>query len=523
MQRSGRMPVALAVLALTLLGALIRWAVIGREALWIDEAFTPLVSMIPVADLFGPADPSGPVYYLVQKFVAGSAADPVSLRLSSLVAGTVLIPVAALLGGRLAGPVAAVASAALVALSPPLVDYSVEARGYMLLALLLTANALALVAAEETVGRGARRLWLLLFAVTGGLALMTHLAAFPVIGLSSLWLLLSNWRRSSAVTLLEAGTTLLPVVAVGLAELHRMFVYERDSGFLFSWLEQFGLVKLLAAIGWQWLPATYGAPLWLAALALLVVAGGAIWMARGRIRAAFARGDSKALVMAGWLSLPLWLWLTGFLIKPVVMSRTVLPVLPAALVLAAVGIAALRGRARGVAVLLASVATLGGFVTQGPVREREDWYAVREALLAREQATVVVCPYWKGQVYLANMPAGWRRAAVLREGFEVVDARSSPTWTREARAMLYGPSDGAAKEASRVTARERLFVIKSMCSPEEEALIAQAFGLGAPASVWHAPVGTEGADPGLALPYAIRIEEYRLDRPVVVGAIRYRP
>jgi hypothetical protein len=107
--------------------------------------------------------------------------DPTLLRLPSILAGALTIPLMARLGAR-RGPAAALAAAALMALSFFQFTYSVEARGYATATLALLAAYADLELALDQ--RERRPRWI--FAAAAGLAFFSHLASGPVIVLFGL-------------------------------------------------------------------------------------------------------------------------------------------------------------------------------------------------------------------------------------------------------------------------------------------------------------------------------------------------
>ena len=115
------------------------------------------------------------------------------IRIPSLVCGVALVPMVFMVGRRLVSVPAALAATGFVALSPFLVWYSAEARGYALLAVLVVGSTWALLVALE---RGGFWRWALL-AVLVAATLLTHYTALFVIGAQFLWALWTardRWR-----------------------------------------------------------------------------------------------------------------------------------------------------------------------------------------------------------------------------------------------------------------------------------------------------------------------------------------
>lgn len=122
-------------------------------------------------------------------------ADP-WMRLPSLIAATALIPVTALLARRCANEVAGVVAAALVATSPFLLFYGIEARSYSLAACLACASLVAVLAAGD---RGGAWRWIVWAVLSAG-AVMSHYTAVFVVAAGAVWAFIAipTARRSLA-------------------------------------------------------------------------------------------------------------------------------------------------------------------------------------------------------------------------------------------------------------------------------------------------------------------------------------
>src|SRR5688572_6677054 len=137
---AGRLRPALVLLAITVAGFVIRFVNIDQWPLWGDEGLTLLLGQWSLRYLFlVPIDPTPGLYYALHKLLLGPMVDAAGARYVSLACGTLLIPAAYFLAREIRAP--ALLTAALVALSFPLIDYSQEARAYSLLVLLVTCSA----------------------------------------------------------------------------------------------------------------------------------------------------------------------------------------------------------------------------------------------------------------------------------------------------------------------------------------------------------------------------------------------
>src|SRR5918999_1488027 len=124
-------PQLLLVTALTLVGLAIRVAEFG-QSLWADELSTvwilegnglgDVLSSVHSTDEITP-----PLYFVLAWASLQVGPDPEWARLPSLLAGSATIPLVYMLGQRTVGSRAGLVGAAVLALSPFMIHYSVEA------------------------------------------------------------------------------------------------------------------------------------------------------------------------------------------------------------------------------------------------------------------------------------------------------------------------------------------------------------------------------------------------------------
>ncbi len=153
-------PAVLAVAALTVLGAVLRFYRIGHQGFWFDEGNTALLVHFSPGKMLGlipQTESTPPLYYCVawvwaRIFGYGEAA----LRSLSALAGVAMIPVVYAAGTKLVSRRAGLFAAALATCSPLLIWYSQEARSYQLLALLAAVSLLAFAYALARPERRAR-------------------------------------------------------------------------------------------------------------------------------------------------------------------------------------------------------------------------------------------------------------------------------------------------------------------------------------------------------------------------------
>jgi hypothetical protein len=209
--------VACAVVALTIIAAVLRFVGLASQSYWGDEALTVSEIHSPLAGMLGLVlrqETTPPLYFVLawgwaDVFGSGEAA----LRSLSALAGTAMVPLAYLTAARLFSRRVGVTAAALAAVNPFLIWYSQEARAYAVYMTLAALSFLCFVAVLDT----RERRWLAWWAVVSALALMSHFFAVFLVGPEAVWLLLA-WRgRRPAVAVggvAAIGLALLPVAIV---------------------------------------------------------------------------------------------------------------------------------------------------------------------------------------------------------------------------------------------------------------------------------------------------------------------
>ncbi len=405
----------LGVVALTALGAALRFATLDLQSFDFDEAFTvgPVLggSFDAMLDAIPRTESTPPLYYaLAWLWTQAFGVGEVGVRSLSALLGTALIPVAfgtaRELGGRRAGLIAA----ALVAVNPQLIFYSQEARAYSLLTLVATLSFWAfLIARRDNDARS-----LILWALASAAALLTHyFAAFLVVP-EAIWLLAV--RRPRLPVALAAGS----VAAVG-AALVPLAVRQSDGRT--DWISDLSLDERLRGVLKMPLTGEYDPTSnWqLGLLGLAVVAGMAFAFRRADERE--RRGAVVALSLGTLaVALPLAIDLTA---RELLIAKNVIVAVP----LVAIGVACILGARRagpvglstavlvcaaGVAITLATMAD--------PSLRRPDYRAIASTL-GRPSPDVGVFTAYQGSEPLAHYLPGATDAppdgAALR-GLELV-------------------------------------------------------------------------------------------------------
>ncbi|MGB2710288.1 MAG: glycosyltransferase family 39 protein, partial [Conexibacter sp.] len=177
----------------TLAAALLRLPYLATQSLWFDETYTAHVvgagSLGGLWDRVGASESTPPLFYVLTwawVHAVGSEGEA-ALRTISALALVAAVPVAFFALRWLAGPPAALATAALMAVSPLLSWYALDARAYGLLVL---AGLLSVWATAAVLERASARRFAL-WALAAAAAIWTHwFAGFLVLGelVALLWL-----------------------------------------------------------------------------------------------------------------------------------------------------------------------------------------------------------------------------------------------------------------------------------------------------------------------------------------------
>jgi mannosyltransferase len=214
----------LALGAILLLAAALRFATLRTQSIWFDEAATWDLVRRPFGEMLsripdGESNP--PLFYAIEWVWTRVFGDgQLGLRSLSALAGLLTVPVAYAIARRAAGTArdvasarAGVAAAALVAVNPLLVWFSQEARSYALATLL---SAVALLLFQRALDRPRRDRLLAGWALAAALALATHYFTAFVLAPQALWLLWRHPHRRGALAAVGAvalaGLALLPLL-----------------------------------------------------------------------------------------------------------------------------------------------------------------------------------------------------------------------------------------------------------------------------------------------------------------------
>jgi mannosyltransferase len=185
---------AVPLLALLVIGAVLRLVGITRQSLWLDEAFSVFLAAHPFRDILAfvaSSDAHPPLYYLVLHVWMVFGPSVLALRLLSALASIAALLPMFLLGRRLANQRVALLATALLALSAFQVWYAQEVRMYALTTLAVLVAIYGLIRARQGGGVGS---WMLF---TGAMltALYLDYSAFYVYSALAIWFVMVGWQE----------------------------------------------------------------------------------------------------------------------------------------------------------------------------------------------------------------------------------------------------------------------------------------------------------------------------------------
>lgn len=398
-----------------LVAAVFRFATLGQDSLWVDEGYTLASAGHSYAHIFTvPFDTHPPLHFALVKFFTSFSHDEWGLRLpSALFALFSLVPVW-LLGRRMMGPVGGLVAMAVLALSYTHLVYANNGRDYALLLFFILLAAYAAQGLAEAVLREDRLVsrpvlaWTGLYTLGAAGALYSHNTAilylFALNAVLCVWAVATAPRKAIRFIAVLAGVH-IPVFLIWSPWL---IVMLGTSG-AFDWLHQMSPVEAAVTLAATVGPNAVSAPL-LLVFFLALVSGAALSLLRP--------GWSLVMIFIHLAAFPAFIWLIGFVYKPIYMERIILPaILGGAL---AIGYLAAHGRRSWVAVGLSGAALLASLVSAGAYTLRgdsvtnvgaqviEDWRGAISAQAADE--TLIICDTFTWPV--VHHYAGERRVIV---------------------------------------------------------------------------------------------------------------
>jgi hypothetical protein len=361
------------VVGLVVLAAVLRFTTLSSQSYWLDEsqaAHELGLSFGGMLRAWNTAEWNPPLYLIVawpwaQVFGTGE----VALRSLSAILGVGLVPLMYLCGREFVSGRAGVIAAALAAVNPFMIDYSREAREYMLLMVLCTASLLFFARAWR---RGSTRdlVW---WAVFSALAVLTQYFAGFLVAAEGLLLVYRLRSRASVLALGAQAVVLAPFVPHVVPRLTEKANFITAFG-LGTRIQQvpvaFGLNTLFKSP-----QVSYGL-LGAAALAAVVIALLVIGADEHQLR-----GAGRAALLAGAVLLvPLLLALLG---HDDYIARGLMPAWPPLAIVVAAACAAPGAKLPGavlVGVLVAAFLWAGFKINSDAYYQRPDWRGVAAAL-----------------------------------------------------------------------------------------------------------------------------------------------
>ncbi len=349
-----------AILAITLLGALLRLYHLGWESLWLDELLSWSMShgvSLAHSLVHGAATETNPPGYqlllvLVERYLGDTET---MLRLPSALAGIACIPALYALGRRMYSSWVGLAAALLLAVSWAPIYFSQEARTYAL-ALLATLFTLLLwyplfVSRVRTV-KSPRR-WMASYVAAALVLLYLHYYGILIVLGQALFALYLHRRGGGEDrqrvrnTYLVVFLAYLPWLLVGVYQYVRLhnvdWITEPQPRFLFDYL--------------RFAFNDYDPFAWIALGALVALAILVVLQRRRAAQADFVREDA---IILGWLLFPLVAaYLVSIIGRPLLVTRYLLIAVPAIYLIVARVLALLPGprwvRTAAVMVLAAAI------------------------------------------------------------------------------------------------------------------------------------------------------------------------
>jgi mannosyltransferase len=372
-----------AVLALTVAAAVLRFATLDVQSIWLDESATMLLVRRGFAGMLShlsASESAPPLYYvLVWAWTKVFGLGVIGFRSFSALVGTLTIPVMYLAGRRVSERVGLWA-AALATVNPAMYYYSQEARCY---ALLIFFSAIAFVFWQHALENPDKRR-LALWAGASILAVLTHyFAAFLFIPEAIVLIRRYGLRR----LLVPAGA----VVLVGLA-LMPLAVAQHGNGHKSEWIEESSLISRVAETAKQFLVGLYSPlEIFTALTGGLLAAGALVLVIRRTSQAERRVARDVAIVAAAALALPLALALSHAL--DVFDGRNMIADWVPAALLIAIGLGASGARRAGTSIgVCLCILFLGVVVSVNliPDYQRDNWRGAAQALPSRRSPDQII-------------------------------------------------------------------------------------------------------------------------------------
>ncbi|MGC2110171.1 MAG: glycosyltransferase family 39 protein [Candidatus Korobacteraceae bacterium] len=373
----------LILLLLTLAGAWLRLSHLGSKSLWLDEGATVALARASWQHFawvwwHGEANLQT-IYFLLMRGWTHFGLSEAWLRLPSALFGIASIPLIFVVARKFMGWALALAAAALLSFSPTHVAYSQEARSYTLAILLVLLSSYLF---ERAVELGRRSDWAL-WTVTGILAFYSHDFAALVL-VAQAGSLLFKAKPAPWKPLLICGAVIFAAALPGLTYVFRA----SPENLNFVWMARPSPREL-----WR-LAMFFGGGGVKMVVALILWIAGIIAIFRNCRRG----GDDfwRGMLVLLWACLPVLIIALISLRHPLFIQRYMIFSLPATILLAAMGMDALRKWHAGLILVVALCAMSIPTIVADYSKPREDWRGASNAILSNASRgdAVVFFPFY---------------------------------------------------------------------------------------------------------------------------------
>jgi len=329
------------VLLLTSMGGWLRFQGLGRDSLWLDEAWSFMQARLPLGELLQTVarNVHPPLYYLLLHGVLTFGDSEAVLRWPSALFGTLSIPLLYLLGRAWFSGSVGVLAALLLAISPVHLWHSQDAKMYTL----LTFEGLLAWHLFARLLEGPRRsIWVGYLLVSEAI-LFTHyygaLLLLPQTGLVALLRHRGEVERSFLARWLLAQAALILLFLPWAA-----FAGPSAQPGMVQWIGEAGRHPLVRfAEGLVGFSAGDGGYRWLLGLPVLALSLIGLFQDEGRkprtLRVAFR--ERAILLCLGYFAVPIAIMVAISVVRPLLVSRHMLMTAPAFFLLAAAGVSRL--------------------------------------------------------------------------------------------------------------------------------------------------------------------------------------
>lgn len=375
-----------ATLTLVVAGVALRLMRLDERVLSFDEGYTFATAHRSFLDMLAAFrfEANGTLYAILLWPLLRISESEAVVRVPALIAGVATIPAVYWTGRELLGKRAALLGAAIVAVSPVLIAWSVYGRGYPLAILLCTLSFGCL--ARALAGEGRTGLWRTLYVVSTLAMAYSSVLSLVVLPIHAIAL----WTRAGEASTRRAWGGASLALAIGLLPLGFLLYVESTYRDPLQWLWEpdSALIRLVAgelAAGSAYF-GDRGSGL-AGAIALMLVAIVLAGTLTPHARAVMS--NSGARVILAWAIFPPLFLLAVSEVRPLFWSRYLGIVVPAVALLAAVILAHLpRKVALLLGAVLASVLLVASVRTSPPDRDYRDVASWLE--LARDRGEPIV-------------------------------------------------------------------------------------------------------------------------------------